>query len=341
MAQINLKPVLDRVVWEQFLASRPESNFIQSWEWGEFHQRLGHPIVRQGFYDGDQLVGVMLCVVEPAKRARYLTVPCGPIIDWRNQPLVQAFAAATSDIARKQKCVFVRVRPQLASDDFSKKLFANLGFRNAPMHLHAELTHMLDVTHSDQQLLAGMRKGTKYEVKKATKLGIKVSSSLDPADIKEFYDLQLDTARRQNFVPFSYKFFNEQFQVFTATGNALLYKAEYEGKILAEAFIIFYGHEAVYHYGVSTPDGRRYPGAYALLWEAIHEARQRGMQRFNFWGVAPADQPGHRFAGVSVFKRGFGGEEVEYLHAQDLVINRPRYLINLAIENLRKYRRRV
>lgn len=341
MAQISVKPIADRVQWEKFLASHPESNFLQSWQWGQFHERLGHAITRSGFYDGDHLVGVMLSVVEPARRARYLTVPCGPIIDWKNPILVASFLAAIRQIAAEHNCVFVRVRPQLVSDEFSLGLFAKLGFKSAPMHLHAELTHMLDVTQTDEQLMSAMRKGTKYEVKKATKIGIKVTSSQNAAGIQEFYDLQLDTARRQNFVPFSYRFFNEQFQVFTATNNALLYKAEYEGKLLAEAFIIFYGSEAVYHYGVSTPEGRNYPGAYAILWEAAREARHRGMQRFNFWGVAPHDQPQHRFAGVSVFKRGFGGTDVEYLHAQDLVINRPRYLINLAVESLRKRKRHV
>ncbi len=341
MAQISLEPIDDRQLWDRFLETHPESNFLQSWQWGQFHERLNHPIIRQGFYDGDQLVGIMLAVVEPARRARYLTVPCGPIIDWKNEELVQAFVTAVRRIALDQNCVFVRVRPQLISDQFSRELFKKLGFRSAPMHLHAELTHMLDVTQTDEQLMSGMRKGTKYEVKKSRNIGIKVTSSENSTGIQQFYDLQLGTARRQNFVPFSYKFFNEQFQVFTASGNALLYKAEFEGKLLAQAFVIFYGQEAVYHYGVSTPDGRKYPGAYAILWEAIHEARRRGMQRFNFWGVAPADQPNHRFTGVSVFKRGFGGEDVEYLHAQDLVINRPRYLVNQAIESLRKRRRHV
>ncbi|KKS63763.1 MAG: FemAB family protein, partial [Candidatus Daviesbacteria bacterium GW2011_GWA1_42_6] len=113
------------------------------------------------------------------------------------------------------------------------------------------------------------------------------------------------------------------------------------GKLLAQAFVIFYGQEAAYHYGAGTEEGRKYPGAYLIQWEAIKEAKKRGMTRYNFWGVAPSDKPSHRFAGVSLFKRGFGGSEFEYLHAQDLVINRSRYLINTAIENLRRHIRRV
>ena len=65
------------------------------------------------------------------------------------------------------------------------------------------------------------------------------------------------------------------------------------------------------------------------------------MKRYNFWGVAPEDQKDHRFYGLSVFKRGFGGQDVDYLHAMDLVVNRPLYLINSIIENLRKRTRHV
>ncbi len=114
--------------------------------------------------------------------------------------------------------------------------------------------------------------------------------------------------------------------------------AYFEKKLLAQAFIIFYGKEAVYHYGASTDEGRKYPGAYLIQWHAILETQKRGMSAYNFWGVAPG---GHRFSNLSMFKRGFGGEDFEYLHAQDLIISYPKYAVNYIIEILRKKIRRV
>ena len=107
------------------------------------------------------------------------------------------------------------------------------------------------------------------------------------------------------------------------------------------AFIIFYGQEAVYHYGASTDEGRKYPGAYLIQWEAIREAKKRGMKAYNFWGVAPESEKDHRFSGLSLFKRGFGGSDVKYLQAQDLVIDKNRYLINFWIEKVRRKLRRA
>jgi len=335
MKDIIIKNISEKNIWEEFVLSRNEANFLQSWSWGEFHEALGKIINRTGFFENNKLVGVMLSVIEPARRGRYLTVPGGPIIDWGNKNLINAFSQQIKKIAKENNCVFVRVRPQLKSDEFSKNLFKNLGFIKAPMHLHAELTSQLNIIKPEEELLLQMRKATRYEIKKGIKENIKITTSTDEKDIQKFYDLQIETAKRQKFVPFSYKFLHEQFKIFAENGNVLLYKAEFENKLLAQAFIIFYGREAVYHYGASTDEGRHYPGAYLIQWEAIKEAKNRGMTRYNFWGVAPEGNSDHRFAGLSLFKRGFGGEDFQYLPAQDLIINKPKYLLNYIVEFLR------
>lgn len=341
MNRILIKNVEDKKIWEDFLAKHSEANFLQSWNWGEFHKSLNKIIDRVGFYENNQLVGTMLSVIEPARRGKYLTVPGGPIIDWQNKNLISIFVRHIKEIAKKNNCVFVRVRPQLKSDEFSKDLFKNLGFITAPMHLHAELTSQLNITKTEEELMSQMRKATRYEIRRATKEGIKITTSTNDKDIKKFYDLQIETAKRQKFIPFSYKFLHEQFKIFAQNNNAILYKAEFEKKLLAQAFVIFYGKEAVYHYGASTDEGRRHPGAYLIQWEAIREAKKRGITRYNFWGVAPIENTNHRFAGLSLFKRGFGGDDFEYLHAQDLIINKFKYTINFLIEILRKKLRNV
>ena len=333
--------VTDKEEWERFLDSQKDANFLQSFNWGEFHKALGKTVKRIGIYDGKKLAGVFLCIVEKAKRATYLTVPGGPLIDWKSKELVQAFRQIIIDIAKKENCSFVRVRPQIFETEGNSKLFERLGFRNAPMHLHAELTHQLDLTKSEDQLLASMRKTTRYEIKQAIKQDIKITVSKNLEDLDAFYELQSQTAKRQHFVEFDKKFLKEQFSVFVKDNQVLLFTATLGKKKLAQAFIIFYGEEADYHYGASTLDGREYPGAYLIQWEAIKEAKKRGLKRYNLWGVAPEGETSHRFYGVSVFKRGFGGEDINFLHARDLVINSLSYKVNWLIESARKKVRRV
>lgn len=341
MSNIKVQQIEDKKIWEDFLASQSDANFLQSVYWGQFHQKLGSQVFYSGFFENEKLIGVMLAIVEDARRGRYLTVPAGPIIDFKNKAVIAAFINEIRRLAKETNCVFVRVRPQLRYDEFSVNLFKELGFKDAPMHLHAELTNQLDIAKTEEELLAGMRKTTRYEIRKGISENIRVEMSKDPSLIEGFYKIQLETAKRQGFVPFPKDYLSEQFKVFAENDKAALFSAYHNKDLLAQAFIIFYGQEAAYHYGVSTEKNREYPGAVLIQWEAIKEAKKRGLKRYNFWGVAPEENKEHRFYRISIFKRGFGGVDIKYLHAQDLAINKTKYLVNYLIETARKRTRNL
>ena len=71
------------------------------------------------------------------------------------------------------------------------------------------------------------------------------------------------------------------------------------------------------------------------------DSRPLGLKRYNLWGIAPPGAKHHRYAGVTTFKTGFGGDLVEYVPAHDLVLKPGRYLIDLAVETIRKKRRHL
>ena len=101
MANIKVEEITQKKSWEKFVLSYKSANFLQSFNWGTFHQNLGKVIRRIGFYEDKKIVGVMLCIVEKAKRATYLTVPGGPLINWENRELVQLFKKTIEEIAKK------------------------------------------------------------------------------------------------------------------------------------------------------------------------------------------------------------------------------------------------
>lgn len=326
--------------WEAFLAERSEANFLQSWNWGQFHQKLGKKTFALGLFEEDKQVGAAMTIKEDAKRGKYLTVAGGPLVDWKNHQQLQAMFDALHKLAEAEGCQFVRIRPQEVDSPELRQTATSLGLQESPMHLTADLTLQLDLTKSEEELLADMRKNTRYEVRRVEKMGVEVRQSEDPTEIQLFYDQQLEVAKKHNFVPFSYQFLHEQFVTFAEDHQARLFHSFHEGKLLATAFIIFYHQEAVYHYGVSTPENDRLPGSYACQWEAIKWAKSQGGLRYNFWGIAPQDQPEHRFAGVSLFKRGFGGQEVQYLPAHDLPLSAG-YQVVRGFELLRKKLRKL
>jgi len=60
---------------------------------------------------------------------------------------------------------------------------------------------------------------------------------------------------------------------------------------------------------------------------------------YNFWGIAPdGSSPKHPFAGITHFKKGFGGKQIDLLRCQDLPLA-PKYYINWGVETLRRLKR--
>ena len=186
-----------------------------------------------------------------------------------------------------------------------------------------------------------MRQRLRRALRQAEKNGITIEKSTDPARMKEFYDIQLQTAGRHHFIAFSEDFLTKQFAAFAEDNSAVLYTARYNGEVLAQNFMIFYGNEASYHYGVSTELGTKLSGAPLLHMQAMRDARERGIKRYNFLGIVDEDDTKHRFYGVSVFKRGFGVDELRYVPAHDLILNPVKYAIDWTVETIRRKVRKV
>ena len=339
----TVKTVENQTEWDEFVTAHPDANFLQSWDFYEFYFSRGFDIVRRGIYDeNNQLVGVYAGEVEPAKRGRHLAIAGGPIFDWTNQEIKNLIFSDMKQQAKKLKCTFVRVRPQLQNTPENAKIFQQLGFRKAPMYLSVEFAGVLNLENSEEEILKNMRQRLRRALRKAEKNQITIEKTSDPKAIHDFYQIELQTAKRHDFYAFSEDFLTKQFAAFAKNDEAVLYIAKLNGEILAENFMIFYGNEASYHYGVSSELGTKYSGAPLLHMEAMRDARKRGIKRYNFWGIVDENDTNHRFYGVSVFKRGFGVEELKYLEARDLVLDKISYYTKtLPIETLRRKVRHV
>ena len=320
--------------WQVASANYPEANFLQSPTWLRANELMGNrPLVIDASPDA-WCAGI----VKDAKRGRYLEIPGGPLINWAEMggEMMQKIRRA----AEENKCVFVRIRPQLRNTPENLTMMKNLGLKKAPMHLHAEHTVMIDLEKDEETLLAEMRKQTRYEVRRSERLGINVWRGSSPSLFKEFHAVQLETAKRQNFVPpnegvlmAEREAFGEKAQIYVADSS--------DGQRICYGLFLQDGAEAEYFEAASTNLGRSLPGAYGMLWRVMKDFKRQGIKRLNLWGIAPAGAKNHRYAGVTTFKKGFGGEVVEFVPAQDLVIKPWRYKIDYLVESLRRKMRKL
>lgn len=294
----------------------PYISFFQSWNWGEVQRKLGNPIIRLGVYNNKKLVGVCLVVEIKARRGHYLHLRHGPILLQFNSHFPFLLDHITKK-ARELRCDFIRISPLIEEHTFDIRFLRERGFRNAPIHnMDAENAWVLDLDPSDEELLSSMRKTTRYLIRKAQKMPIHVRSTTKLSDFSSFTRLYIITSKRHSFVP--HRGMKEELSIFSKDNQAKLFLAEYKRKIIAGALIIFYGNQAIYHHGATDDTYRDIPAAYLMQWEIIKEAKVLGKKIYNLWGVVKEERKNHPWQGLTLFKTGFGGRRINFIHAQDL-----------------------
>jgi peptidoglycan pentaglycine glycine transferase (the first glycine) len=333
--QIKPREIQDRGVWDSFLMTHAAHALFQSWEWGDVQKKLGQKVYRLGLYSAEECIGIAQAFVVRARRGTFLHLRHGPVwkvgvkANWRDCIRIM------EPIARKEHAWFMRISPLAEETPALKGQLSALGFRSAPIHaMDAEDCWVLDIDKPEEVLLAEMRKTTRYEIRHAQKLGVRVTSSQNSRDLEKFFALYDETSRRHGFV--KHLGIREEFEVFSRQKKTILYLGIYNKEVIAGAIVLFWGNQAIYHHGASRTS--KIPASYRIQWEAICEAKKRGFALYNFWGIAPDDAPNHPWSGITLFKKGFGGREVRYIHAYDYAFS-PLYIIPRTIETVRRIMR--
>jgi len=331
-----------------------EKTFLQSWNWGEFQKASGEKIWRLGSYNQEQLIGIFLVVKIRARRGTFLFLPHGPIIkniEFRIQnEVLTALVSELKKIAKGERASFIRISPIWERNEENIKIFRDLGFRNAPTHMHAEVTWELDIRPPEEEILKGMRKTTRYLIRQAGKNpDIKIVKSRNIEDLKTFDDIYQETVSRHNFVPFSMEYLQKEFKSFEGSNEIAIFLGEYKEKVISSAVIVYWQNFAFYHHGASLSEYSKIPASYLLQWEAIKEAKRRGCEFYNFWGIAERNWKleignwkffPHPWAGLTLFKQGFGGYKKEYVKTQDLILSN-KYWLTYIFEKLRRVKRHL
>lgn len=334
---MEIKEVLEERTWEEFLTRQPHTAFLQSWAWGEFQDKLGLSHHRFGIYQGGALEGICQALVGRRKLGSFVYVPRGPVLKTPDRGEVQAFLEYLKDFAARQKVDYLRIEPPWEAGSDPEELLRGKYRRSEATSQAGGVSLLLDLSLSEEDLLAQMRKTTRYLVRSAEGLGIEVHRSADPRKMEEFHRLMSVTYRRQGFVPHSRRYLQVEFESLAPRGMAELAWANYQGDTLSAAIVFSYGDTVTYVHGASVRSN--IPISYFLLWETIKEAKKDGYRYFDFWGIAPNDDPRHPWYGYSLFKKGFGGYRVDYAGSWDYPLT-PQYWAVFGVEKFRRLVRR-
>jgi lipid II:glycine glycyltransferase (peptidoglycan interpeptide bridge formation enzyme) len=344
---MNIKKITDKSRWEEIVLSQKYNSIFLSWNWGEFEKESGNNFERYAIFRGRKIVGLFPIKRVHAIRGKYLHLRHGPIFDFGEKRIWEEFFRFIAKKAKDEGYWFIRMSPLIPEDEKSKYKNVLSRLKESPMHdVDAEITWVLNLSKNEDELLKEMRKNTRYYIKRAERDGVKVSKTKDSKYLSDFWKIYQDTVKRQSWTAYTKDYIKSEFSRLVVDDQIELYLAEYKGKYIAGSLIVYYGDQAIYHHSGTLTKYQKIPASYLIQWEAIKEAKRRGLKWYNFWGISPLvmkdgefkAKAGHPWAGLTFFKLGFGGQVRQFIHAKDLPVSKKYYLTRF-FEKMERRRR--
>ncbi len=338
---VDLAP--ENTTWDSFVARSNPGSYLQTTAWAEVKAPngwtplrfigsiIGSPQPHSDATTADEdapeqardetAFGVQLLIRKPRIFPwAFAYAPRGPVLDRWNAATLEAFTGALRQtiVSVPTKVSHVRIEPEIELNGPSdldgglRHALRRCGWRSATP-IQPPRTRQVDLGPDEAELWGGLRKKWRQYVNKARRSDVRIVEAT--ADrLPEFYSIYQETARRAGFVIRTYESYLTVWREFEKLGMARLLMAEGpDGSGLATLFLLRVGDRVVEPYGGMTGAGAECRANYLLKWEAIRTSREQGAASYDMWGIS--------HEGIEHFKAGFGGREIKYVGAWDLVLD--------------------
>ena len=283
--------------WNQLvLANEPRSGaFLQSSAWADVQEAVGAQVLR--YQESEKCLANVILRPLPFGRTA-ATIARGPIFSGSQDSLSNLLSAI-----KKTGAITLQTDPLTASMPPGAK----------PFHARSpQTTLLLHLDQTEGGLLAAMHEKTRYNIRYAQRAGVTVrfgGAELFP----HIWELLNTAATRDRFRTHPKHYYETMVRTLagdpknTKETAAHIVLAEYQGAVIAGMILITFGKTATYLHGGSANEHRNVMAPHLLQWETIRMAKSWGYAAYDFWGIAPEGAVHHPLAGVTRFKRGFGG----------------------------------
>jgi lipid II:glycine glycyltransferase (peptidoglycan interpeptide bridge formation enzyme) len=310
----------DPRAWDAAVEANPLGSYLQLTAWARVKAVNGWRSRRMLLGEGEDAVGAQVLLRRPGPLPwSFAYAPRGPVLGtWDADAMSRFTELARGRLRGAGRPSHLRIDPEVERDagrDEGGAVVAALeaaGWRSATP-IQPVSTRAIDLTADEDALWGDLRKKWRQYVNKARSGGVRVVDA-DASRLDEFYAIYRETADRAGFLIRAKSAYRDVWEAYAPGGRARLLFAELEdGTPVATLLLVRAGTRVVEPYGGMTPAGADSRANYLLKWEAIRSSREQGATTYDLWGLA--------HAGIAHFKTGFGGREIHYIGAYDLVLD--------------------
>lgn len=314
---LRLLTIKDAGALRGFLKKHPYGTVEQSWEWGVLQSSIpGRPGFHAwGVFEEDVLIGSMLVIRQNMGLGKtWLWCPNGPVLplEEKGEQAWDLMKQEVMKLAHRYGDVFIRMEPSV--NEVSPLVADATPVKTSYLPRN---TLVIDLSLSQEEILAQMAQKGRYNIKQADKAGVKVRRGSAKA-LPVFYEILKETGARDGFHHHPLAFYEAFLKELGEEVELLL--AELNGEVIGGMLMVYFGDRATYYFGASANQARQAMAPYALQWHAIEAAKKRGCLEYDFLGIAPEGEEAHPLRGVTQFKTRFGGKRLDYHPAQVIVM---------------------
>ena len=306
--------------WDGALsATASPAPLLQSWAWADVQAAVGWTPNRLKI-DGS---GSVLVLTHRSGPLRWGYVPRGPVA------CTPASLDSLLQWSRSNRLARLRVEPEQAIEVSS--LLASRGFQRTrdvqPSH-----TRIVDLC-GDDALLASFRRTTRYNIRLAERSGVTVDEGFEAEELAT--QVAASAARAGVNLP-GRRYFETLLQ---RLPGCRTFVARHNGDSLCALLVAVHDRRGYYLFSGSSGRLRNLKPMDLAMFRAMQYACRIGCRDFDLWGVTTDKDPRHPWHGFSEFKRGFGGDVIEYAGTWDASLSTAGALALKAAERaLRGYR---
>lgn len=312
----------DALAWDALVDASEPGSYLQLTGWARIKAVNGWASERL-LVSGPAgpRIGAQILVRRPRPLPwAFAYAPRGPIAhDWSQDALASFGEEVRRTLStRAGRVAHLRIDPEIEidgphdQDGSLRDSLGGLGWVPAPP-IQPASTRVIDLRPDEDALWADLRKKWRQYVNKARTGGVTVVEA-EADRLSEFYRIYRETADRAGFLIRTEQAYRDVWEAFRPTGRArLLFAETSDQEPVATLFLVRSGPRVVEPYGGMTQLGGDSRANYLLKWEAIRTSREQGATSYDLWGLATG--------GIAHFKTGFGGREVRYVGAWDLVLD--------------------
>jgi len=311
----------EKNLWNSWFLKQKQDEFLQSWEWGEFQNKVGNKPIRLRIMEKGEIAGqIQGFEYKLFLRIKFIYIPKLSITNYQ-LPITALF-----DYFKKRGFMFSRIEPVKEIGKLENYKITEVENRQ-PRN-----TFILDARLDEDGLLEKMHAKTRYNIKLAQKNGVEIKQEKN-AGI--FWGLNEERSTRDKFKSHDRRYYEKMLEA----ENCYQLNAYYNGEAAASIILFHFGDTMTYLHGASGSKHRNLMAPYLLQWKGILLAKKMGASYYDLGGVSKLtisnEQPtinkkitcfngfcwdvAHKWTGITRFKVGFGGASKEYPQAVEVV----------------------